>query len=202
MSIISFTPTSDNQISESIYKMPFEGMIYIQHKRFDDERGFYAELSRVPEIEDILEISFSIRQLNLSHSKKNVIRGFHAENWNKLLSVIHGSCFSAWADIRPTSQTFGDVTTMEVGIDTAHFGSIFLPRGVANSFCTPKSAVDYLYTVDALYSGRDRSLDVAVSLFDPDLAVPWPIERQQMILSQRDEQAISLREKFPQKFKE
>jgi dTDP-4-dehydrorhamnose 3,5-epimerase-like enzyme len=39
-------------------------------------------------------------------------------------------------------------------------------------------------------------------LFDPDLAVPWPISRKEMIVSERDEQAISLREKFPDQFKD
>jgi dTDP-4-dehydrorhamnose 3,5-epimerase len=202
MSVIPFTPSPDNQVSEFIYRMPFEGMLYIDHKRFDDERGFYAELDRIPEIEAALGISFPIKQLNLSHSEKNVIRGFHAEDWNKLLSIITGSCFCAWADIRPDSETFGDVTTMEVGAEAAHFGSVFLPRGIANSFCAPSGPVDYLYAVDQLYTQRDTSHDVAISLFDPDLAVPWPISRKEMIVSERDEQAISLREKFPDQFKD
>ena len=58
----------------------------------------------------------------------------------------------------------------------------------------------YSYAVDKLYKDRNTDNDIAISLFDPDLGVEWPIDKEQMIISQRDIDTISLREKFPQKF--
>jgi dTDP-4-dehydrorhamnose 3,5-epimerase len=197
----NFTPSKENQVSEYIYRMPMEGLWYIQHKTFADDRGFYAELGRIPELDVVVDEPFAIKQLNLSHSYKNVIRGFHAENWNKLLTVTNGVIFAAWADIRTKSSTFGEVVTMEVGKDNGTpWGSIFVSKGIANSFCTLTENADYLYAVDQLYSERDTSHDVAISLFDADLAVEWPISPNQMIISDRDRSSISLREKFPEKF--
>jgi dTDP-4-dehydrorhamnose 3,5-epimerase len=196
-----FEPDSANQISEYVFKTPINGLIYIKHKEFADDRGFYAELSRLPELESVLGFSFEIKQMNLSFSKQNVARGFHAENWNKLLTVTRGTVFAVWADIRPDSPTFGETVSMEVGKDNGTpWGSMFVSSGIANSFCTTSKDVDYLYAVDQLYSDRDASGDVAISLFDDDLAVEWPIAKDDMIISERDLSAMSLREKFPDKF--
>jgi dTDP-4-dehydrorhamnose 3,5-epimerase len=196
-----FTPNKQNQISEFVYKMPIEGLLFIKHKLFSDDRGFYAELSRIPELDDVLGTPFTVKQMNLSHSFKNVIRGFHAEDWNKLLTVTQGVVFAAWADIRTNSETFGEVVTMEVGKDNGTpWGSVYVAKGIANSFCTLTDKADYLYAVDQLYADRDTSHDVAISLFDKDLGVEWPLSPNQMIISDRDRSSVTVREKFPEKF--
>jgi dTDP-4-dehydrorhamnose 3,5-epimerase len=198
---IPFQPTADNQLSEFVHATPIKGLLYIRHKRFGDERGFYNELVRFPEIEAEIGDSFVVKQMNLSHSEPNVVRGFHAENWRKLLTVSSGVAFCAWADFRPESDTFGRVVSMKAGLgDDAFFGSIFVDRGIGNSFCSLNTSVDYLYVVDELYANRDTSGDIAISVFDPDLAVEWPVSKKKIIISDRDKSAISLREKFPEKF--
>lgn len=199
--IHSFAPSKENKIDSYIYKMPIEGLWYVEHKLFDDNRGFYSELGRIPEIEAVRGEHFQIQQLNLSHSKKHVIRGFHAENWNKLLTVTQGLVFAAWLDVRPESETFGQSVTMEVGKDNGTpWGSVFVSRGIANSFCALSASVDYMYAVDQLYANRDTSGDVAINLFDKDVGINWPVSRDQLIISERDTAAVSLREKFPEKF--
>jgi dTDP-4-dehydrorhamnose 3,5-epimerase len=181
--------------------MPIDGLWYLEHKAFADDRGFYAELGRVPELEAAINHPFPIKQLNLSHSKKYVARGFHAENWNKLLTVTRGAVFAVWADIRVDSPTFGQTVSMEVGKDNGTpWGSVFVASGIANSFCTITETADYLYAVDQLYAERDTSHDVAISLFDPDLGVNWPFPKDQLIISERDKTAVTLRQKFPTKF--
>lgn len=196
--IHTFTPTKDNQLDTYVYKTPFAGLLYIEHKRFEDDRGFYAELDRVPEIEKALGISFTIKQINLSHSNANVIRGIHAENWNKLLMITRGTIFGAWVDFRQDSATFGDVVTMTVADSPSKglFGSVFVSAGIGNSFCVTEGPVDYLYGVDQLYAQRDPSGDVAISVYDPDLAIPWPLPKEQLIISERDLKAVSFKEKF------
>lgn len=196
--IHTFTPTPENQVDQYVYQTPIQGLLYINHKRFDDNRGFYAELDRVPEIEHALTLDFKIKQINLSHSEPNVIRGIHAEHWNKLLMITRGTIFAAWVDFRKESATFGDVVTMVVG-DHNHdalFGSVFVSAGIGNSFCVTQGPVDYLYAVDHLYAERDPNGDVAISVFDPDLAIPWPIAKDQLVISERDLSAISFKEKF------
>lgn len=198
----NFIPSEKNQVDQFIYKTQLEGLLYISAKKFSDDRGFYAEIARIPEIEALNQLSFSVKQINISHSKKNVARGFHAENWNKLLTVAQGEAFCVWADLRPGSTTFGECVSMTLSSSgEGSFGSMFVPAGVANSFCTLSESLDYVYTVDALYAERDPANDVAVSLFDPDLNITWPINQSQMIVSERDYQSLTIRQKFPEKYR-
>lgn len=196
-----FTPSDENHVANGIHKTDIPGLFVVVATKHPDERGHYAELMRIPELNQVIGDPFEPVQINHSHSHKQVIRGFHAENWNKLVTVIHGYCFSVLVDVRPDSPTFGQSITIELGDgNNALYGGIFIPAGVANSALALSEPVEYLYFVDQLYSERDTSGDVSISLFDPDIAAPWPIDQSQMILSERDRQSISLREKFPQKF--
>jgi len=196
-----FSPTQENQLNQVIYSTPIEGIYYVSYEIRADQRGFFTEISRLNELNSVLDQEFSIKQINLSNSKTNVIRGFHAENWRKLLTVVSGKAFCAFADIRPESKTFGQTLTAVLGPNSDSLqGSFFLPTGIANSFLVLDGPVNYLYEVDRLYKDRDISGDVAISLFDPDLNVAWPIAQEQMIYSQRDVQSISLKQKFPEKF--
>ncbi|MBU0576144.1 dTDP-4-dehydrorhamnose 3,5-epimerase [Patescibacteria group bacterium] len=201
MSVIQYDPTKAKPINNVFCETPFVGMFYMPLKVFEDDRGFFTEIGRAPEVEEVTKKPFRIAQLNLSLSKTNSIRGFHTEGWNKLATVIQGAAFCALVDIRPQSKTFGQAITVTLGRSGgAHFGSIYLPQGIANSFLVLKGPMLYSYAVDRLYKDRDQSGDVAISLFDPDIGVNWPIDKDQMIISKRDIDTITLREKYPHKF--
>lgn len=201
MAITNFDPATAEEISPGVCRTAIDGLFYLPREAFNDERGFYAEIARLPEIDAVTDDSFQLKQINLSRSNTHVMRGIHAENWNKLLTVIEGTAFCAWVDLRPESATFGDVTTMKVGNgNDSHFGSMYVAAGIGNSFCVLNGPLYYLYAVDQLYQGRDQSGDVAIALFDEDLAINWPIGADQAIISERDQQAVTLRSKFPEKF--
>lgn len=199
----TFEATTAARLSERVFKTPIDGIFFVQHQRFDDNRGFYKEVTLVPDLDQHLSAPFQTKQINQARSFSNVVRGMHAENWNKLITVTSGVCFCALADIRTESPTFGDVLLIELGIsdsNTVQSGSLFLPRGIANSLCVTQGPVDYMYVVDQLYRERDTQGDLSISVFDLDLSIPWPIAREKMVISQRDTQTVTLREKFPEKF--
>lgn len=197
-----FTPTAENKINQSVYKTPIEGIYYLDYTIQTDNRGFFAELAKIPELDQVLADPFVIKQINLSNSKTNVARGFHCENWRKLIMVTTGTAFVAFVDVRPESDTFGQTLTATIGPDQDSLnGCFFLPTGIANSFLVLKGDVNYLYGVDRLYNDRDKDGDIAISLFDPDIGLDWPVAKEDMIYSQRDVEAINLRDKFPEKFK-
>ena len=196
-----FLPNPDLEIKPGVYKTKIEGLYYLSYNFTADERGFFAEVGHAHKIEAVAGQPFKIAQVNHSRSNLNVVRGLHAEGWNKLTTVINGLAFSALADVRPESPTFGQVEAFELGPDNGGLkGSLYISEGIANSVCVLKAPVDYIYCVDKLYQDRDPRGDQAISLFDPDLAIAWPIKREQMIISTRDKDAVMLRQKFPQKF--
>lgn len=195
-----FLPNPDLEIAHGIYKTSLDGLFFIACVQHTDDRGYYSELVRIPELNQVRGTSFTVAQVNIARSNANVARGIHAEDWNKLVTVTQGTAFCAFADIRPTSATFGKVETVLLGHgENALQGSFFIEKGIGNSLCVTEGPVDYLYYVDALYKDRDTSFDQAVSLFDPDLNIAWPLSKEEMIISERDKNAIALKELIEEK---
>lgn len=194
---MTYTPST--QISPSIYKTNFDGLYYISIKKHQDDRGFYSEITRIPQLNQILEKPFEIKQVNHSFSLPKVIRGIHAENWNKLVTVTSGSAICNLVDLRPDSDTFGQYQTFHLGPDYL-YGCLFISKGIGNSMYIPDEKTDYIYFVDALYQDRDQANDKSINLFDPDINISWPVPKDQMIISQRDQNCANLRQLFPEKF--
>jgi dTDP-4-dehydrorhamnose 3,5-epimerase len=172
-----------------------DGLWIFERSTHADDRGFFHEAFRATELEEVLRRTISFVQLNHSRSRRGVLRGLHAENWEKLVYVPRGEVFTAVADIRPDSPTFGRVETFF--FDDSNRATLFLPRGVAHGYCVLSDEADYIYQASAYYDGSDTT---AVAWDDPDLAVPWPIPNP--LLSDRDQHNPLLRELFPEHFLE
>lgn len=190
-----YNASDEKLIEERIYRTKIDGLYFVEHSVFDDQRGYYAELSVIPDIEKVIGKRFEVKQINMAQSKTNVVRGMHAEDWNKLVTVFGGRVFCALADVRPDSDTYKQVEIFLLGEDEDCVkGSIFINKGIANSLCVQRGPIDYLYCVDELYRERDKRNDQAISVFDPVFEIEWPIERDVMILSERDRASVNLNE--------
>lgn len=198
-----YTVDEQNKVGERLYKTKLAGLFYVDTVVHTDNRGFYREVAIVPDLEKVIGFNFPIKQLNHSNSNENVVRGIHAEDWNKLITVTNGVCLCVLCDIRPDSPTFLQKEYFLLGYGDGNPlpGAIFVTKGIGNSFLTLKGPSSYMYAVDALYRERDKSGDTAISLFDPDLAIQWPVAESGMIFSDRDKNSVTLREKYPEKFK-
>jgi dTDP-4-dehydrorhamnose 3,5-epimerase len=192
-----------------------DGLLVIERSTRSDERGFFREPFRLDELEAAVGEPVRFVQQNHARSRRGVLRGLHAENWEKLVYVPQGRVFVAVADVRPESPTFGKVATFELGdgedaagadgaasaasADGAAGGgrrlSLFLPRRVGHGYCVLSDTADYVYLVTEYYDGSDTH---AVRWDDPDLAVPWPAIDP--ILSERDKRNPSLRDVVPGAF--
>lgn len=170
------------------------GLLVLERPAVSDERGFFKEIFHLDELEEMLGYEFKPVQANHSQSRVNVLRGLHAENWNKLVYPLTGKVFVAIADIRSESESFGRVETFTID-DPSRF-ALFIPKGLANSFCVIEGTANYLYLVDSYYDGSDQS---GITWDDPDLNIHWPIKNP--IISDRDRNNSRLRDLFPEKFK-
>ncbi len=184
------------QKQDNIKKTKIDGLLVIERPTFPDERGFFREVFRFNEFKEFSGINFKPVQINHSLSRPGVIRGVHAERWNKIIYPITGSVFLALVDVRLNSKTFGKYEILEFDTEREH-KAIFVPNGIANSVCvTGDRDVNYLYVVDAYYDGKDTT---AIAFNDPDLNIPWPVKNP--IVSERDRGNPTLRQLFPEKFK-
>lgn len=172
-----------------------DGLLLVRWPTHGDERGFFRQTYQVREIAQALGREVTLRQGNHSRSAPGVLRGFHAEPWDKLVYAVRGRVFAAIADIRPDSQTFGEVRTFLLGEGGgAERARLFVSEGLANSFCVVgEGPADYLYDVSAYWEPQPEKRSVAWD--DPDLAVAWPVA--QPALSEADADNPTLRQMFP-----
>lgn len=146
-----------------------------------DQRGWFKENYQKAKLEELGLPSFEIVQNNISYNEDvGVTRGLHAEPWEKFISVANGRVFGAWVDLREGSS-FGQLYTTEITPDKA----VFVPRGVANGYQTLEKNVTYTYLVNEHWSPDAKYTHV--NLFDPDLDIKWPIQKEQAIVSSKDQ---------------
>jgi dTDP-4-dehydrorhamnose 3,5-epimerase len=162
-----------------------------------DERGHFEEIYQKAKLVAAgMPESFDVVQNSLSFNKEaGVTRGFHAEPWDKYISVITGKVFAAYVDLRK-GDSFGKVVTIEITPNVA----VFLPQGVANSFQTLEGDTNYLYSINAHWSADNYDQYCFVNLADETIGVQWPIALDQAIISERDHGHPALADITPMEF--
>lgn len=144
-----------------------DGLLVLTPKQVTDGRGTIRELFRRSAF-DAAGVSLEpFQQLNVTSSTRGVVRGMHAEHMTKLLTVAAGEALGAYVDLRPTSPTFGVVTTavLRPGVE------VLVPAGVANGFQALTDGCQYLYCFD-----REWRPDMDGEACSPlGLGFDWPI---------------------------
>ena len=178
----------------TVERTDIEGLLVVRWDTHGDERGFFRQTYQIAEIAEALGREPVLRQGNHSRSESGVLRGFHAEPWDKLVYVVRGLATAAVADIRPESPTFGEARAFVLGDAPGERIRLFIAQGLANSFCTMgEGPTDYCYDVSGYWHPDVTKPSVAWD--DPDLAVAWPVAEP--ILSEADRANPTLRELHP-----
>lgn len=175
-------------------KTDIPGLLVFDVTSIGDERGYFQEkYQKAKLVAAGMPESFTVVQNSVSYNKQpGVTRGFHAEPWDKYISVVTGKVFCAYLDLRK-GDSFGKVVTVEINPNTA----VFLPQGVANSFQTLEPDTYYLYSVNAHWSADNYEKYCFVNLADGDVGVEWPIALDQAIVSDRDRNHPALKDVTP-----
>lgn len=171
-----------------------QGLLIFDVTSIGDERGWFQEKYHKDKLVAAgMPQDFNVVQTNVSFNKEpGVIRGFHAEPWNKFISVVSGKVFSAYVDLR-RGETFGKAVTVEIDNNKA----VFLPRGVANAFQTLTADTYYIYSVNDHWSQELYDKYTFVNLADPDINIKWPIDLKKATMSERDRNHPMLKDVEP-----
>lgn len=171
------------------------GLLTYERETFSDDRGFFREIIELRDIEKVLGKKITITQWNHSQSLPHVIRGFHAEPWEKIIYCVKGSAMAAIVDLRTDSPTFGKAIKILLGENDRK--TIYLPKGMGNSFANiGNEPIEYMYMISGYFEGKPTP---AVSWQDPLLTRQfggWGIENP--IVSEKDMSYPTLKEKFGQ----
>lgn len=156
------------------------GVLVVDVPVHGDSRGWFKESYQRAKLEAQGLPRLDVVQNNVSYNEEaGVTRGIHAEPWDKYISPAAGRVFAAIVDLR-AGATFGAVETFELTPDKA----LFVPRGCGNSFCTLEQNTVYSYLVNAHW--EPGLTYPSVDLFDEQLAIPWPLSRDRMVVSDKD----------------
>src|SRR5688572_23955860 len=161
-------PTTEYQGHET----SIPGLLIFDVTSIDDERGWFQEkYHREKLLAAGMPEHFQVARNSISYNKqRGVTRGFHAEPWDKYISVVTGRVFVAFVDLRK-GESFGRIETLEIDNHKA----VFLPEGVANSFQTLEDDTHYIYSVNRHWSAELYDEYVFVNLGDPAIGARWPI---------------------------
>jgi dTDP-4-dehydrorhamnose 3,5-epimerase len=165
----------------SVESTPIPGMLVLRLPVHEDARGWFKENWQREKMVALGLPDFGPVQNNVSfNARRGVTRGIHAEPWDKLISVITGRVFAAWVDLR-RGDSYGK--TFHVEVDPSV--SVFVPRGVGNSYQALEDRTTYSYLVNDHW--RAGVTYPAVHLADPVVAVPWPIPLDEADVSDKDQ---------------
>lgn len=186
----------------NVFKTPIEGILVVKRPFWGDERGAYQEGGRVSHLEAVLGREVKFLQPGFADNVPNSLKGFHAEETEKYLTPVLGKLTSVIADLRPGSETFTKWLKINFDIEFLQNPrtSIWVPKGFGNSyFVHPESNITiYNYLMTSEYDPKQS--DRGVNLFDEELSVPWPVKKEDAIISERDINMPSLSE-FLKKFR-
>lgn len=172
-----------------------KGVWVIEPKRFGDMRGYFSEVFKLADFEaHIGHVGFV--QDNESFSTRGVLRGLHFQRgeWSqaKLVRVSQGTVLDVVVDLRHGSPTWGRHLAVELSAETGR--QLFIPKGFAHGFVVLSDAAQFQYKVDNIYAPQSE----ATLRFDaPELGIDWIIDRNDMILSDKDLKGLSLGQMTP-----
>lgn len=165
----------------------------ITPKQFGDDRGVFLEWYRFDKLEEEIGHSIDLAQANTSVSKRGVVRGIHfadiPPSQAKYVTATHGAVLDYVIDIRVGSPTFGQWDS--VLLDDVDRRGIYLAEGLGHAFValTDDATVSYLVT-----STFDADREHGINPLDPDVALRFPDEAGNLLLSPKDTDAPGLAE--------
>lgn len=167
---------TDTFFEKELAARPIEdipGLIEFDIPVHGDNRGWFKENFQKEKMIPLgfPESFFSDDKLqnNVSFSRKGVLRGLHAEPWDKYISVAdNGYVLGAWVDLRE-GPYFGNA--YQTIIDASK--GIYVPRGVANGFQVLSDTVSYSYLVNDYWALELKPEYAFVNYADPALGIMW-----------------------------
>ena len=183
-----------------IIKTALEGVVIIRPKIFGDARGYFFEsFNQKGFTEKVLGMEYNPEdrtlfvQDNESKSSYGVVRGLHFQKppyaQAKLIRVIKGKVLDVAVDIRKGSPTYGKHVAVELSGENHE--QLYIPRGFAHGFSVLSEEASLQYKCDNLYAPQAEG---AIIWNDPDLAIDWKLDAEDVLLSEKDKMHQQLKD--------
>ncbi len=180
-------------------KLKIDGLVLCKPKIIEDERGFFSETFRKDLLEDFISRKLDFCQHNTSKSSFGVLRGLHFQTspnaQTKLVSVSSGEILDVVLDLRKDSPSYGKYYSIILN-DINNF-QLLVPQGFAHGFVSLSKIAMVNYQVDNFYSSEN---EYGINPFDEDLKINWILDKNQIIINDKDKSHKNLSESPVYKF--
>lgn len=177
----------------TINQTALEGVLEIIPSVFRDDRGYFMESFKLDIMQKELNIVKPFVLEFESRSVKNTIRGLHyqteAHAQSKLVSVSYGKVLDIIVDIRKSSKTFMQYICIELSDENNK--QVYIPKGYAHGFLALSDTAVMHYKLDDYYNAESYT---GINIFDKELNIELPIERDKLIISQKDMELPALKD--------
>ena len=162
---------------------PLAGAYIIDIVALKDDRGFFARTWSVDELKQ-RGLDATLVQCNVAwNPTKGTLRGMHFQrppyDEVKIIRCTRGALFDVIIDLRPSSPTFKQWTSVELDADSRRM--LYVPKGLAHGYITLTDDVEAYYHVSAPYTPGSAD---GVAWDDPAFGVTWPMAPT--VISERD----------------
>eukprot|EP00163_Fabomonas_tropica_P004474 TRINITY_DN13949_c0_g1_i2.p1 TRINITY_DN13949_c0_g1~~TRINITY_DN13949_c0_g1_i2.p1 ORF type:complete len:826 (+),score=231.88 TRINITY_DN13949_c0_g1_i2:126-2603(+) len=166
--------------SPAITELAVRGAFLIQEEIHYDNRGYFRELYRENKVANFHPDSTKWRQVAISESAPDVIRGLHCSPYPKLCTVTKGRLYEVIVDLRPDSETF--LKWIGVWLEVGDSKQLLIPAGCAHGFYSATES-HLTYLQGGVY---EKSNEVEIHWNDPALGIDWPKPKEAYIISEKD----------------
>lgn len=153
--------------------------------RHGDARGFFSETWNSAAMRDAGIDAHFVQDNHSLSGPVGTVRGLHFQSppfaQDKLVRVSRGRIVDVAVDLRRSSPTYGQHVAVELSAD--NWAQLWVPVGFAHGFCTLEPDTEVQYKVTAPYSAAN---DHGLLWNDPQLAIQWPVNDAQALLSAKD----------------
>lgn len=158
---------------------------------FQDHRGIFFEVYNRDAFTQ-MDIHDTFVQDNYSSSVAGVLRGLHFQypphGMSKLVRCTRGAMFDVIVDMRERSPSFKKWIGVELTQDNRRM--LYIPQGCAHGFYALTDC-ELIYKCGAMFH---KPSDGGIAYDDPAMAIAWPLNGREPILSQRDSHHPTLAE--------
>ncbi|MEI8278572.1 MAG: dTDP-4-dehydrorhamnose 3,5-epimerase [Bacteroidota bacterium] len=169
----------------NVITTPIEGLLIIEPRVFNDERGYFYESHNQETFLKATGLLIPFVQDNQARSTINVLRGLHFQNephaQTKLIRALEGAIWDVVVDIRKSSRTYGQWFGVELSADNKR--QLLVPRGFAHGYAVLTDTAEVSYKCDNYYN---KASEGGVYYADPSLKIDWKIDLSQAIVSDKD----------------
>jgi len=161
-----------------------KGVFIIEPRRFEDERGFFAQVMSEREFA-AHGIGARFVENNISFNwKRGTLRGMHFQAaphaQAKLVRCTAGAIYDVAIDLRPGSATHGQWVAAELTAENRTM--LYVPEGFAHGYQTLADRTEVFYQVTDYYAPDSAG---GVRWDDPAFRIVWP-ENERVTINERD----------------